>query len=258
MDFPLERAVGHAAAIAPSVLTAARLEFLIMKAGLARFQPPPRQGPQRYGKDDLVASTIHAATVALRHGDNDVADELKAFLLLVAGHAADEQLDGLVEAARAAGFDLRRVDASMRLLPLDEPASPLSRAITALEADFDLRGLTTARKLYRDAVDSLIDERAEAANGLMRSVLEEVVIQVAIVCGFSRTKQGDFFAALKHLTDNDHLRPNEGADYIRGLWAITHTNGPHPGTSPTGEAHFRVQAMSSAARYLIDRFLPVA
>lgn len=40
MEFPLIRAVGHAADIAPAIFTAPRIENLFMKAGLSRFQPP--------------------------------------------------------------------------------------------------------------------------------------------------------------------------------------------------------------------------
>ena len=46
----------------------------------------------------------------------------------------------------------------------------------------------------------------------------------------------------------------DGGDFIRGLWQITHTNGPHPGTTTAGEVHFRMLTMTGAARYLIDRF----
>jgi hypothetical protein len=256
MTFVLGQAVGHAADLAPSLFTGPRLEILIMKAGLSRFQPPPRKGVQRYGKDELVASTVHAAEAAARRGDLEAIDGLKDFVCLVAAQATEENLRGLVEAVRAAGFDLRTMDGVTRLLPLDEPASPLSAAITALDADFARLGLATASRHYRQAIDSLMDGRAEATNGQMRAMFEDVIVHVSVAHGFIRTKQGDGGKALNHLIDTGALPANDGGDYIRGLWRITHTNGPHPGTSPAGEAHFRVQAMTSAARYLVDRFLP--
>jgi hypothetical protein len=52
------------------------------------------------------------------------------------------------------------------------------------------------------------------------------------------------------------LPAKEGGEFIRGLWSITHTNGPHPGTSDAGEAFFRFQVITAAARYLIDTFSP--
>jgi hypothetical protein len=256
VTFRLAKAVGYAADIAPSLFTGPQLETLIMKAGLSRFQPPPRGGAQRYGKTELVASTTHGAVTAAHKGNSDAADGLKEFVLLVAMRSTGEDLGGVVEAVRSAGFDLLPVNGKMRLLPLDEPASPLSRAVTALEVDLDQLGLTTAVTHYRQAIDSLVDGRAEAANGQMRSMLEEVIIQVAVANGYTRTRQGEGGKAITHLVNMPSLLPlNDGGEYIRGLWNITHTNGPHPGTSPAGEAHFRVQAMTSAARYLIDRFM---
>lgn len=86
-------------------------------------------------------------------------------------------------------------------------------------------------------------------------MLEAVIIYVATMKGFVPARQGDGGRAINYLVDEGKfLPPKEGGNYIRGLWSITHTNGPHPGTSPAGEAYFRVQAMTSAARYLIDRF----
>jgi hypothetical protein len=35
---------------------------------------------------------------------------------------------------------------------------------------------------------------------------------------------------------------------------MTHTNGPHPGTTTSREVHFRTQTMTAVARYLIDWF----
>lgn len=57
--------------------------------------------------------------------------------------------------------------------------------------------------------------------------------------------------------DQGLLPERDGGHFVRGLWQITHTNGPHPGTSDAGEARFRLQALTGAARYLIDRFTPV-
>jgi hypothetical protein len=255
MEFPLIRAVGHAADIAPAIFTGPRIENLFMKAGLSRFQPPPRPGAQRYGKDDLVASTLYAAQTAVSRGDEGAEEGLKEFIRLVAEKAEGNDFEGLLESVRSAGFDLHFTDGGIRLLPLDEPHAPLSQAITALESDLDGLGMSIAMNHYRQAVDSLVDGRLEAANGQMRAMLEAVIIHVAMMKGFVPARQGDGGKAIRYLVEERQLLPpKDGGDYIRGLWNITHTNGPHPGTSPAGEAYFRVQAMTSAARYLIDRF----
>ena len=127
MEFPLIRAVGHAADIAPAIFTGPRIENLFMKTGLSRFQPPPRSGPQRYGKDDLVASTLYAAQTAVSRGDDDAEEGLKEFIRLVAEKANDDDFERLLESVRSAGFDLHPTDGGIRLLPLDEPHAPLSQ-----------------------------------------------------------------------------------------------------------------------------------
>ncbi|TDD81161.1 hypothetical protein E1293_19205 [Actinomadura darangshiensis] len=170
----------------------------------------------------------------------------------------------LREMTRSAGFDLRPEFSSegvealvrVRLLPLEEPKIPLSEEITALEADFARLGLDVATTCYQQAVDSFVDGRFLAANGQLRSMFEAVVIHFAVVNGFNSTQQGDGGRAIGYLKDKGFPPPDDGGNFIHGLWKITHTSGPHPGTTDAGEVHFRMLAITGAARYLIDRFAP--
>jgi hypothetical protein len=256
VKFALGKAAGHAATVAPSLYTSAQLEALFMRVGLSAWQPAPSRGAQRYAKTELASATVHGALKSALTGHADAVQGLNEFILSVAGKAKGPAGDELREAVRSAGFDLRTVDGQTRLLPLDEPMSPLSGAITALEADLVRCGLTVAQRHYRQAVDCLVDGRAEAANGQMRAMFEEVIVMAAVAHGFNRTKQGQGGPAIDYLVANPSLlAAGDGGDFVRGLWRITHTNGPHPGTSPAGEAYFRVQAITAATRYLIDRLL---
>lgn len=88
-------------------------------------------------------------------------------------------------------------------------------------------------------------------------MFEAVVVHVAAAHGFTSTKQGGGGLSIAHLIDQGLLPEKDGGHFVRGLWQITRTNGPHPGTSDAGEARFRLQALTSAVRYLIDRFTPV-
>lgn len=142
----------------------------------------------------------------------------------------------------------------MRLLPPAEPKIPLSEEITTLEADFARLGLTVALNHYRQAVKNFTDQDFEAATSALRAMLESVVINFAVAKGFHQARQGDGGNAIAYLRDNGHLPERDGGDFLRGLWWITHTNGPHPGTSTAGEVHFRMLTLTGAARYLIDRF----
>ena len=263
--------IGCAADIAITAFNAGDLNLLFVRAGLGQFAPG-----SAYGKSALVSAGITPALWAAGEGDTDVGDGLNEFVRLVAEKvaprtSADEIAQGtafwrLREAMRADGFDLqtefsadspaRRI--GVRLLPLDEPAMPLSEEITALEADLTRLGMPVALNHYRQAVKNFVEEDFEAANGQLRAMLESVIIHFAVAQGFRQTRQGDGGKAIAYLRDNGHLPERDGGDFIRGLWQITHTNGPHPGTTTAGEVHFRMLTMTGAARYLIDRFDPAA
>jgi hypothetical protein len=254
--FTLGRAVGQAGEFA-YVFTSSDLELRFLRCGLEHFVPPPRSGSQRYAKTELIASTLSGAVKAAAKNP-DVAKGLMEFIVLIAERCDADQLERLREATRSAGYDLRRTDGQARLLPLDEPHLPLGALVSALEEDLQRLGMTVAHNHYRQAVDSLTDERHEAANGQLRAMFEEVVAHMAVQQGFTRTSQGAGGRAITFLIDQGYLPADDGGLYIRGLWKIVQTNGSHPGTSPVGEAHFRTHALTAACRYLIDRFAPPA
>jgi hypothetical protein len=259
--------IGRAADAAIHVCHAGDLNILFMTAGLGKFVSGPA-----YSKSSLVSAVITPALRAANDGDESAKDSLNEFVLLVAQRVGPKSPEEVVipgsafwrlrEAARSDGFDLRpdfSDDArpqqiGMRLLPLDEPKMPLSEEITALEADFARLGLTVARNHYRQAVRNFVKEDFEAANGQLRSMLESVIIHFAVTEDFSQAKQGEGGNAIAYLRDNGYLSDREGGDFVRGLWWIVQTNGPHPGTTTAGEVHFRMLTMTGAARYLMDRF----
>lgn len=267
--------IGCAAEIAKDLHSKAELELLFMKAGLDGFVPS-----DPYTKAELVIRTVRGAQQQATDADLSARKALYEFVRLIAERTApSEQGDisagtpfwRLREALRADGVDLvAEYEISedtwgrsttnlvgVRLLPLDEPRAPLSDEITSLEHDFDQLGMTVAKNCYRQAVDNLVEQRFEAANGQLRAMFEAVAVHAATAHGFTTVKQGAGGQAIKYLIDQGLLPENDGGHFVRGLWQITHTNGPHPGTSDAGEARFRLQALTSAARYLIDRFTPV-
>jgi hypothetical protein len=259
--------IGCAADIAINAFNTGGLNIVFMRAGLGQFDPNSKSG-----KSALVSEVLTPALRAAGQGHKGAKDALTEFVRLVAEQIAprspdDEIVPGtpfwrLREAARSDGFDLRAefsADAAarpigVRLLPLDEPKMPLSEEITALEADFARLGLTVALNHYRQAVKNFVDQDFETANGALRTMLESVIIHFAVAKGFRQARQGDGGNAIAYLRDNGHLPERDGGDFVRGLWWITHTNGPHPGTTTAGEVHFRMLTLTGAARYLIDRF----
>jgi hypothetical protein len=45
-----------------------------------------------------------------------------------------------------------------------------------------------------------------------------------------------------------------GCLLLKGIWAMTHTRGPHPGRSDADEARFRMLTITAIARFLLDHF----
>ena len=259
--------VGHAADIAIGAFNEGGLRLLFMKAGLGDHVVG-----EPYGKSAQVSTWIGRASRAARLEDDKAAKEgLHEFVRLVAEQVAPRRpeegveegssFSRLREVARSDGYDLlaETVGTSshvrVRLLPLDHPVAPLSAEVTALEAELRARSLLVALNHYQQAVKNFVDQDFEAANAMLRAMFESIVVNAAASCGFQPTKQGDGGPAIAYLRDNGHLPERDGGDFVRGLWWVTHTNGPHPGTTTAGEVHFRMLTITGAARYLLDRFV---
>jgi hypothetical protein len=256
--------IGCAADIAINAFNAGDLTLLFLRAGLK-----PESG---YGKSALVSNGITAAVRAADRGDRGARVGLNEFVRLVAERVAPRAPDDLIEegtafwrlreATRSDGFDLKAEYSpderarlvGARFLPLDEPEAPLSDEVTALEDEFIELGLDVALNHYRQAVKNFVDQDFEAANGQLRTMFEAVVVHFAESLGFDHVKAGAGGNAIAYLITEEHLPERDGGTFIRGLWWIVQTNGPHPGTTTAGEVHFRMLTMTGAARYLIDRF----
>ncbi|MGI5292862.1 hypothetical protein ACQEVF_57460 [Nonomuraea polychroma] len=170
------------------------------------------------------------------------------------------QIADISEAVRADGYELV-IDADTgraRLLATDPAPVPLPPQITALEAELEARGYHTVSAHYRQAVDNLVHHNYEAANASLRPALEELVVRLAedhaSYTVAAHASQGG--AAITYLINNGYLLDADGGLFLRGLWRMLHTNGPHPGQTDADEARFRIVTVTAAARFLLKRFAP--
>lgn len=147
-------------------------------------------------------------------------------------------------------------DIRYKILPTDAAAVPLAGEISALEAQLRARGYTSVLNHYRQAVDGFTNHKYESANSDLRTALEDLVTRLAEEhTGYQRrpgSSQGG--AAITHMIDGRHLPADDGGLLLRGLWKLSHTNGPHPGQSDADEARFRMQVITATARLLLKRF----
>lgn len=264
-------------------LTVGDLKTLLMRVDLNRY------GDQEQDKQELVRSRLIGARDAAKRGNRAARRSLVDFATELLARAVPDPeyppqwFDELCEDLLADGLELfysgERPDAigqgtshyyvrsagtvRYELRPTDAAPVPLAGEITALEADLHRRGYLIALNHYQQAVDGLIHNNFESANGALRSALEDLVTLLAEDhAGFTRTpgrnsaqpaaSQGG--QAIAHLIERGVLPADEGGEMLRSLWRMCHTNGPHPGLSDADEARFRMQVVTATSRFLLKRF----
>lgn len=110
--------------------------------------------------------------------------------------------------------------------------------------------LNVAAEHYRQVLESFTASNWEAANGQIRSFMENLLIEL----GKQETSKGrsDPSAALQDLRDQGFI-DNPEWQMVRGFWQSIQDNGPHHGLSYEQEALFRLHVATSIARYMIHR-----
>lgn len=140
-----------------------------------------------------------------------------------------------------------------RLIPTTPEAAALGPQLSLLEQELETRGYAVALAHYRQAVNNFAQGNHEAANGQLRSALEDLLIQLASEGqGADPDNPG---AALQRLRDTGFLSQTEW-NHFRYLWGDIQDNGPHRGLTTDQEALFRLHAVTAAARYLVTKEQP--
>jgi hypothetical protein len=156
------------------------------------------------------------------------------------------EIPGLVAALRLDGYEIQ----NQKILPTTPQPAALAPQISALEAALQVRNLAVAARHYSQACDNLTAGNFEAANGQIRSYLENLFITLAYeTLGTSFSDAG---AALQHMKDREILDPPLW-NTLRGIWAVCQTNGPHHGLSDAEEAIFRLHMATAVGRYILIR-----
>lgn len=110
--------------------------------------------------------------------------------------------------------------------------------------------LNVAAEHYRQAHESFTASNWEAANGQIRSFMEDLLIELG-KRETSKTRP-DPSAALQDLRDQGFIDHPEW-QMFRGFWQGIQDNGPHHGLSYEQEALFRLHSATSITRYLIHK-----
>ncbi|WP_431883800.1 hypothetical protein [Micromonospora gifhornensis] len=255
--------------------SASDLTTLLMKANVNRY------GHLDSNKQELVRSRLVGARDAVTEaGDSDAHRGLLAFVKFVVERAVKDPedpplwFDPLREALLADGYELSwqkvedvtsvgsfsgpvlRERVTYQLLPTDSGVVPLHAEITALEQELASRGYTVALNHYRQAVNAFRQHDYEAANGQLRSMLEDLLVQLATANAnyVKPARQGGGGPSITLLKATPTLSPDDGGDLLSGLWKMAHTKGAHPGLSNADESRFRMHVITAMARLLLHRF----
>jgi hypothetical protein len=253
--------------IAPQLFSLSDLRTLLMRADLWRYARDEENRAELV-RDALLGARYHAD----QSEDQRARRGLLAFVrLLVEDSNPNAELsildyiEELREALLADGYELTWEIKEhpwgyefirCQLRPTDPAPVPLAPETSSLEAELADRGYTDAVNHYRQAVDSLLHHNYEAANGQLRTALEDLVTRLARQHAryVGQGKAGEGGNAIEHMIKQNALPDRDGGKLLQGLWQVTHTRGSHPGQSDADEARFRMAVITATARFLLNHF----
>jgi hypothetical protein len=137
-----------------------------------------------------------------------------------------------------------------KLIPTTPEPAELEPELSKLEMDMQEIGFFVASKHYRESYESFIAGNWEAANGQLRSFIEDFWIQVGIKR--SSNSRSDPLAALQDLRHIDFLDDSE-FQMFKAYWQGIQQRGPHRGLSDEREALYRLHIATSISRYVIHK-----
>jgi hypothetical protein len=154
--------------------------------------------------------------------------------------------DRLLQALRLDGFEWHEG----KLIPTTPQPAALAKELPQLERNLQDLMLKVAAEHYRQAHESFTASNWEAANGQIRSFMEDLLIEL----GKRETSKArsDPSAALQDLRDQGFI-DNPEWQMVRGFWQGIQDNGPHHGLSYEQEALFRLHVATSIARYMLHK-----
>ena len=155
-------------------------------------------------------------------------------------------IDRLLQSLHLDGFEWHKE----QIVPATPHPAALSNELSQLERDLDSLMLNVAAQHYRQAHESFTASNWEAANGQIRSFMENLLMEI----GKRETSKArsDPSAALQDLRDKGFI-DNPEWQMFRSFWQGIQDRGPHQGLSYEQEALFRLHVGTSIARYLIHK-----
>ncbi len=102
---------------------------------------------------------------------------------------------------------------------------------------------------YQDAVSAFKNGIFAASNSQIRTAFESFVIELC--CRVANTKKDGAISAIDHL-ENKSFLSRDCALFLRRFWAISHTNGAHPGYAHLNQTKGRLFMITGIIFDFID------
>lgn len=243
--------------------THGQIGTVLREVGLAQYDPGEGTSKQWINKDKRLKIVLDGAR---KQDEPSVRHAMLRLVVELANQSAFDPddpppwLGELKERLLADGYELQqdaqetsdrwrtRRQARHRVLPAGAVPTPLAPAVNALEAELTRQSYVVALQHYQQAVRNFTNHELEAANGQLRSFLENLFIQLAI--DHASHAGTEPVAALQRLRQVGKLLDGE-FNLLRGLWELSQERGAHQGLTSEEEALFRLQTTTSATRFLL-------
>jgi hypothetical protein len=159
---------------------------------------------------------------------------------------AGQLAERLLQSLRIDGFEW--LDG--KLVPTTPEPASLEPELSLLEMDLQELNLGVAARHYRQAHENFVNSNWAAANGQLRSFMEDFLIEL----GKIKTKHNrtDPNAAIQDLRHQKFFDEQE-FQMLKAFWQGIQDGGPHRGLSDGQEGLFRLHMATSIARYVIHK-----
>jgi len=225
---------------------------------------------------DLVFSHSELSVLAYESGEEDHAtgpNKLQRALGLIQAIEADKRLghkriqtviESILDSCGEHQFEFSPIILGLRaslnldgmefragaLVPTTPQPAQLAPQISLLESNLKSASLGIAARHYGQAADNFASGNFEAANGQLRSFLEDLFIQICMKKTGRESKHPT--SALQKLHQSGYLEEAEWR-FLKEHWAACQSNGPHSGLTERSEALFRFHVATAIARYLLAK-----
>jgi len=165
-----------------------------------------------------------------------------------------EFLEKNPELARSLARDGFTLNIEGELIPIISPTAEPKKEEGLVETLLEKYGFNVAKKHLEQAYDNYLDGHWEASNGCLRSFLQDVFDQIALMLWpEDAAKKGAGGDRRKLLQEKGFIKKDTEADLVRSFFKFAHGEGSHPGLSDENDCRLRRYMAVALASYYLNK-----